>query len=957
MPTEASSAHPSARRWLDYRRKRFWAVVLVLIYVLGGFFAAPPILRGQLVSSLQKALDRPVALDGVSVNPLILSVDLRGLRVAEKDGSPLLGFDRLHIRLSPASLVQWAWSFGEIRLEGFKGTIVRYGTVDTNIGRLTDASAGDAKPAAEQGGVPRLIIRHLGIVNATVDYTDHVPAPAFTTRIGPVNAEIDSFSTLPDKTGRQHVLIDLEHGATLEWTADSSLRPLASQGHVAVKGPYAPLVSRYLGDALKLSMPSGTLAAELDYRVQQRPDGSPGVAVDHLGLVVKDLAVTEPGAPAPFLTLAEFRLAGGHLAWPEREAGADSLMVDGLGLSLVRQQDGAVALPLPQAGSRQSPPEAKAEWGASLGKLEVRNAKAQFEDRALHAPGKIEIASLGVTADSLSNKAGAAFPFAVAVGLAPGGTAKLEGKASVAPGVAINAKLSIADLPIAIAQPYLHDLAKLTIEDGRVEAVGDVTLQDPDGLKVAGHGEIRSLKLKDEVEKTPVVAWERLSIDRYVYRQSANDLEISQATLNGPYLRFQVAADQSTNFSHILLPAAPAKPAAPAATAEPMKIGVGRIAVAAGSADYGDASLPLPFATHVTNLQGHVASLVSTAASASAVSLQGQVDQYGSVTVYGRVNPFQPAKGMNINVVFRNVDFPGLSPYSVKFAGRRIAQGKLDVTSKYSVDSGKLNGANRVVIRDMELGEKVDVPGALDLPLDLAISLLKDSEGKIDLDLPVTGNVNDPQFDFGGVIAKAIADMLGDLVTAPFRALASLFGGQADSVQKIDFAPGRAVLDPPEQEKIRQIADILQKRPKLGVVVAGVVDQDADRRRLQRDALDAEMAKQLGDHDMVDRQRRYLESLFEKRIGKDQLAAVRQPFAASLDDPAYIAALRRQVATTEPIDDGALAALAKARGDAVAAALKQVPGLDPQRVTIQDAKAVKADDESRIPLTLEAAAR
>ncbi len=253
MPTEPPH-EVDPRLWLDYRRKRFWAVALVLAYVLAGAVVAPPIVRRQIVASAQQALDRPAALDGVRINPLFLSVDLRGFRLSEKDGSPLLGFDRFYVRRSLDSLLHRAWSFGQIRLEGFTGDVIRYGPTDTNIGRLIQAAApaaDGAKPATE-AAAPRLIIRHLGIQDAKLAFTDRVPETPFTTEIGPVTAEIDRFSTLPDKTGQQHVVIDLEGGAILEWASDFSLSPLASKGHVKASGPYAPLLSRYLGDALLL---------------------------------------------------------------------------------------------------------------------------------------------------------------------------------------------------------------------------------------------------------------------------------------------------------------------------------------------------------------------------------------------------------------------------------------------------------------------------------------------------------------------------------------------------------------------------------------------------------------------------------------------------------------------------------------------------------------------------------
>ena len=969
------------KSWLDFHRKRFWVVALFLTYTLAGFVFAPPILQREIVTSLQKTFERTVTLNDLRINPLALSADLRGFQVHESDGSPLIGFERLYIRFSPISLLRWAWSFDEIRLEGLKGNVIRYSETDTNIGRLirTVPQPTESAKLATNHGLIRLDIHHLNILNAAADFTDHVPASLFKTSIGPVNVEVNHLSTLPQRMGEQHIHLEMEDGATLEWASTSGLNPLVSTGHVTVKGPYAPLLTRYFGDTIKVSAPTGSVNADLDYRLQERLDGALALTVDHVGVLLSNLTLREHDAETPFLTLPELHLTGGHLAWPERTAGADTFTINGANLALRRQEDGQLG-PMPWLSAPQQtsvpaqepttqPPAADASWSVTLGKFEVKNATARFDDHTLREPEKIEITPIDLAIDTLSNQPGATFPFTLSTGVTSGGLIKMQGGFSILPSLQIDAKLSTSDLRIAAAQAYLHDLAKLTINDGKFDGEADVKMQAPDGLTITGHGDIRSLKLKDEIENTPVLSWERLGVDRYEYRQASNELQISQVTIGAPYLRFRVAADQSTNFSHILkasatLPHNGQPPSSDTAqAAAPLKVSVGKIVIAQGVADYSDASLPLPFSEKITDLQGEMSTFASTGASPTRVTLRGQVGEFGQVKIGGRLPPFDPGKNTKINVYFRNIEFPGLSPYTVKFAGRRIAKGRLDVDLQYAIDAGKLNGANRVVIRDFELGEKLDVPGAMNLPLELAIALLKDQDGQINIDLPVSGNLNDPQFDVSSVISKAVFDLLTNLITSPFQMLAGLLGEEDDALDHIDFAPGRAELAPPEKEKILHLAQALKMRPRLGLVVPGVVDPEADRGKLQFDALDARMAKELGDHNTVKRQRQFLESLFEERIGKDQLAQVEQPFNhpkegqpvsdATLDEPAYATALRERIAKTEMISEASLANLAQARAEAVAGALKKIIGLDPRQVSLRGSTIARVGDDGAIPMKLD----
>src|SRR5262249_17502609 len=153
----------------------------------------------------------------------------------------------------------------------------------------------------------------------------------------------------------------------------------------------------------------------------------------------------------------------------------------------------------------------------------------------------------------------------------------------------------------------------------------------------------------------------------------------------------------------------------------------------------------------------------------------------------------------------------------------------------YKIDNGALAGDNRVVLEKFTLGERVEAPGALSLPLDLAVALLTDSDGKIDVAVPVRGNVDDPQFSYGQVIGQAIGNLITRIVTAPFGALAALFGGGggSESLESIAFDPGRAALLPPEREKLKRVAEGLGKRPQLRLVAEGH-HGPADRAALQQ---------------------------------------------------------------------------------------------------------------------------
>ena len=298
-----------------------------------------------------------------------------------------------------------------------------------------------------------------------------------------------------------------------------------------------------------------------------------------------------------------------------------------------------------------------------------------------------------------------------------------------------------------------------------------------------------------------------------------------------------------------------------------------------------------PFATRIHNLRGSIGNLSSRPGAPGQLELDGEVDEFGMARAVGEVDLFNPTQNMDIRVNFRNVDMSRLTPYMATFAGRRIESGKLSLDLEYTIQQRQLKGENQVVIDRLTLGERVDSPGATSLPLDLAIAILQDSDGRIDLGLPVAGSLDDPQFSYGGLIWKAITNVLTKIVTAPFRALGALFGGSGEKVENVAFEPGAKALTPPEREKLLKVAAVLGKRPKLALAVGGIhaeVDRVALQEvQLRRAVLTASglTLSERGDPGPISlRQPKIqaaLESLYAERIGKSDLAALKEGFRSA----------------------------------------------------------------------------
>ena len=399
---------------------------------------------------------------------------------------------------------------------------------------------------------------------------------------------------------------------------------------------------------------------------------------------------------------------------------------------------------------------------------------------------------------------------------------------------------------------------------------------------------------------------------------------------------------------------------------------------------FGDLSLVLPFATRVHGLNGVVVGIGSDPGSRSTVKLDGRVDEFGQVKVDGALSAFRPKVFTDLSVIFRNVPMSTLTPYSATFAGRRIVAGTMDLDLQYKIDRGALVGENKVVLTKLQLGERVESSGAMRLPLDLAIAILSDSEGRIDIALPVKGNVDSPEFSYGHLIWQALVTVITKIVTSPFRALAGLLGGEADAerLQTIAFEPGSDVVQPPEREKLQRVADVLGKRTQLKLTVHGGYEAKVDGEALRSLRVRRDLAQRMDvklkpgeDPGPVAfdqaKSQRTLETLLTERGGAKAVEEFQGAYEKSTGrkveranrllalvgrgsgDRDFYEALFRRLVETAPLADAEVMSLGQRRAEATARTLKERAGTAAARVEVGDTEAVGRAEGKAVPTRLE----
>ena len=975
--------------WLNPRRKRFWAIVAVLLYTLLGFFAVPVLVKNSIISLVEEDFGRSAKIEKVEFNPYVLSLKVTGFGMHDTDGVQLAAFDEFFVNFQLSSLFRWAWTFDEIRLAGSYFLFERFDVDDSRLSRLldeaerralaqastnsanaTETPTGATADIADDAGLPRLLIHNLSVTDGQGNLKDNVPASPVEMALGPINISIQELNTLPDRYGAQNVTVHLPNGASLHWEGSLSLAPLDSEGELVLKNSRLDQTIAYLEATLPLESISARLSSRFHYRIKQQSNGELSVEIDGMEIELDELAVRGLTPVTDFLAIDKISLHGGTLRYPEQSLHFSSVRIDQPNLTAWLDTDGLLSLEqlasvtAADTGATQ-PDEQSAAWQLGLDEMVIAGGSLDLSDQTVNPAASVGVRDLQVKLTDISNQDEALFPLDVSLDLAKGGSFALNGKLGLFPGFSFAGNSRTRKIPLSLGQAYAQQLVRVLIESGELDSDIELSIQ---GEQIAASGamQIHDLKMKDSIKKERLLEWKKLDIDRFELDPASN-LHLSTLVFEQPFARLVIRDDQTTNLSDLEV----IQDDDTAQSSEAANFVVGGIRIDDASMDFADFSLPLPFATHITGMSGTISTIDSDSTAPANIKLEGKVDEFGLARIDGSIDLFDPIRFTDMTLEFRNLLMSNLSPYTVQFAGREIAEGKMDLDLGYAIDNGQLDGRNNIVLSDLVLGDKVDHPDASSLPLGLAVALLKDSDGVIDLDLPITGDINDPEFKISGVVWQAISGLITKIVSAPFRFLGKLIGIDAEDLGEFQFLAGRADLTPPELEKIAQLEEALQQRPELSVDISGVTDPAIDVPALKyirlRDTVRERMGQQNADEDdetmMLDVEiRTHLESIFVERHPDIPLDTLKADHTAPptgdpegtpvLDELAYATDLKDRLLASEAVGEQDLAELALARADAIRSAFLANGQFDPGRVVISEAKQVQSEDGEWVTLEL-----
>ena len=981
-----------AALWRRWRTTALVASALFVVYSVAGFFVAPPLARSRLLRLCHETLGVEASIARVRTNPWTLRATVEAFEAHERGGGELVAFDELSVNLQASSLFRRAWVFKKIHLVAPRVAAVVGHDGRLNLGALAPDTAAPAEPAEEEGGIPRVIVREFALERGSMTFEDRQRATPFRTELGPVTLTLREFSTLPDRDGRLAFEATLESQARIGWEGIVAVNPLRSAGRLTVDNGRLGVLWRYRQDQLQFRLTDGRGDLALNYEVELGPAGLRARVHDGT-LAVRDLVLRPLEQDVEALRVPNMTLEGIALEWPERRLSIADLRLGAPHIEVWVDPDGSVNQ-VRMSTLRGAPPEAEpaappaaatAEPGfqVSLGRLLIEDLSAAFEDRTLDPRFRAELRGLRFEAHDLTSEAGKTSPFELGFELASGGSAHAAGQLGLLPAFTIETSTRAERVSLLPLQPYLSQVARLGLDSADLSFDGRLTRNAGESLRWRGKAALENLSAEDRRARERLVGLGRGQVEDMLLDFGTGRVRVASLKLERPYAKLTIFADSTTNVGDVLaVEPAPSGASAAAATADTPSgsstIEIGEVQIHDGSADFADLSLPLPFAAEIAALEGSISEM-STGGSSARVEAEGRVDEHGLVKVDGSLDFFAPSHRSDVGVAFRNVEMSRLSPYSRKFVGYAVESGRLSLDLRYRIEKRQLASENNIVIEQLTLGEKVESPDAPSLPVRLAVAMLKDRNGRIDLHIPVSGTLDDPEFSYRKLVWQAIRNVLTKVATAPFLALAKLIGAEGKDLEFVEFEPASSEIAPPAREKLEQLARALAERPELLLEVRGVFDEEIDAEALKNRKLDAEVAARVetlppaaGDEPRLasESRRAALEALFTDRFAAEELSALvarhtaappaaeaapgAAPPAPLLDLSAYLDALRARLVATETVGEAELVQLADARAGSISAFLTGTSAVPAERLQLLPSDRLKrgGDNWIRVKLAL-----
>ncbi|HMK52952.1 MAG TPA: DUF748 domain-containing protein [Thermodesulfobacteriota bacterium] len=911
------------------------------------------------------------------------NVSLKKIAVDDSQNKPLLRLPLLAVSIAPSEPLSKIIHLSKISVQSPQLEITRDNKGALNVlSFLPEEKGTKPEPQKVEPSAPlSLDVDEIQLTGGKISFSDLSGSKPFKTIHDPVELKVDHFSNGKDKKSAYSLLMKTEAKEEIKVEGEFSMEPLWSEGSLEHKSLPLKKYAPYYRDHILFEIEDGRLDLSARYKYA-KGEKEPEILFPRISISLSALRLRRAGENHDFLKIPNFSIKETELDLTKRELKIGTFSTQKGEVLIKRLKNGDIdVLKLTPASSPpkeppkemkpgDKPKEAENPWLISLKRMSVDNYAVKVEDQTPSQPVTLTVENMKMRGENISTARNSKAKLALSVLLNQKGTISSAGTIGIDP-LSADLKMELKGIEIAPVQPYFADKVNITVTDGAMSTTGNFLLNTDDKkeLKITYKGEasLTNFSSIDKLEGGDFLKWESLSFSDLNAGTDPLLVNIKGVSLTNFYARAYVAPDGTVNLQNVLKKEEP-KAAAPSAPSpqpeksamaskekESSNINIDAITLQGGRVDFSDKSVKPEFSLKLSEIGGRVSGLSSQENTTGDVELRAILNDYAPIEIIGKVNPLTENLYVDLTAKLKDLDLSPATPYSGKYVGYTIEKGKLSFDLKYLINKRKLDSQNHIVIDQFTFGDKVESPKATKLPVKLAVALLKDRSGVINLNLPVAGSLDDPKFSIWGIILKILVNLISKAATSPFSLLGAAFGG-GEELSYVEFDYGRTNISEANAKKLETVVKALHDRPSLKMDIEGYVDMERDKDGLKQYLFDnkvkAQKLKEMVKKgqptipvDDVKIEKQEYEKYLKMAYKEEKFPKPKNVIGMAKDLPAP--EMEKLMLTHIEVKDGDLKTLASQRAMKVKEAILKSGQVEPERVFILEPKSLAPEKKEK----------
>jgi Domain of Unknown Function (DUF748) len=890
---------------------------------------------------------------------------IKQLSVASKDDENYLTIPQVDIKLADSKPLEKNFHFSSISLNEPKFLLRRNKAGDILpidlLPKSTAQKTAETK-SSERGSDLKLLVDDIALNSGRLQFEDQSNVEPFQTTINPIEIKVSNLSTQENAETLYEISMQTEAKENITIDGMMSLNPLGAKLRIAFQDMRIPRFKPYYSEFILPEIVDGSLdlSADISYT---RAGKANKLNIDDMdaaltSIVINDIHNTK------ILGISSLRIKETSIDLNGKKIIVGDLASSDGDFHLVREKEGLVLLKEllkpkeDQKETNTSEPNSSSQWAITLKKSAISKYSVFLLDHTFAEPTTVTLDNIRLTAEDISNIGDQQGVIDIGLRVDKMGLVSIKGPVTITP-LTATLTLDVSDLQVRNLQPYFEDKFTLANSDGNVSLSGQLKVSEDKNKKILTHfkgdGGITDFVSFDPHADEEFLKWKNLHISGIDYDSDRFAFKIKEIIWQDFYNKIIIFDDASVNLKAVVESPSGQAAETPSKAVETKKtpaetknllVEIDTVKLDNGEIEFLDRSIKPNYSSSFSEISGTITGLSSQADVMATVNISAKQDHLAPLQVTGKVNPLRDNLFADLTFSFRDIELSPTSPYTGKYIGYKIAKGKLSLDLNYLVEGTKIKGKNKAFLDQFTLGDTVKSPDAMNLPISLAIALLKNRKGEITLNVPVQGDLSDPEFSVGGVVFQAIVNLIAKAATSPFALLGALLP-EGEDLQYVDFQPGSADITQEYSKNLEAVAKALYDRPGLKMDIKAGVNPDLEKPVLHEKQfehlLKNEKLKALS------KQKETIPPLEEITIAPDEFETFLEMAykEADFEKPKNFIGLAKKLPQDEMekllrdhivITDDDLRLLAIARANAVKSLLVEAGPVEPDRIFIVEPK-------------------